>query len=712
MAAAAAEIDENGIRAIRDIATVEHEALDNQVSVDSGVGIGCHGFQRSRLGERGRVSGCDTVIATASANTVTTASSTETETETTTATATATAIATATPTSAAVPGLEYGSVSSSSIIARNRTNGFHGQEQHLSFACSSSSALKSRPTRTSPSPETNITSTSKSCIQSGLCSLRRCSQGHRCKYPLAASNHQVARSNASTNINNSNITHSSTPGRETTPASSSSLSSSPSQQVRVAAGSGDGQDVIHGGMGSSSPCNPGVPKPTSVRLSTHGTDDTVSSTVSSNIAPCAPTLDVTKARRAPSPAPSLSSSGTINRASKTTDTISQGLAYTAIRDPSLGDNLQSQGLNSLETAPASSSSPAASRGNLLPTSIIITITLAIVAGLAVLAVALFCLYLRRKRRRSGPLGSAGHWDDDTKSKKAHKAPLAVSARPPLSPLSPLSPVSPLSPSFSPSPAPSPSPAARPPARPPAPPSEASPSFGRSASAGMSMSMSKSPNASPHNGTLSPPPRLKERKFHNSTKSDSSIQLVKRYTHTRWGKPSSLPILSPSSSTTQPVEAQPASYQPVAGAADDRFRNARGHMPARHAGSSHLGPNHLPKRPSPITIVPPPRHLRSGATTPSAFSIHAPTHDRNGSLTSIPRTPRQVDIPVQVMGLESPGPPPDRALPSPPLQPWQVNPLSPPAQTQMDSLRPEEIGLAIGSPSHPDANTGEKRPPWV
>ncbi|KAG6014898.1 hypothetical protein E4U54_004694 [Claviceps lovelessii] len=497
------------------------------------------------------------------------------------------------------------------------------------------------------------------------------------------------------------------PGRETAPASSSSLFSSPSQQVRVAAGSGDGQDVIHGGMESTSPCNPGVPKPTSVRLSTQGTDDTVSSTVSSNIAPCAPTLDVTKARRAPSPAPSLSSSGTINRASKTTDTISQGLAYTAIRDPSLGDHFQSQGLNSLETAPASSSSPAASRGNLLPTSIIITITLAIVAGLAVLAVALFCLYFRRKRRRSGPLGSAGRWDDDTKSKKAHKAPLAVSARPPLSPLSP---VSPLSPSFPPPPAPTPFPAARPPARPPAPPSEASPSFGMGASAGMSKS--KSLNASSGNGTLSPPPRLNERKFHNSTKSDSSIQLVKRYTHTRWGKPSSLPILSPSSSTTQPVEAQPASYQPVAGAADDRFRNARGHMPARQAGSSHLGPNHLPKRPSPITVVPPPRHLRSGATTPSAFSIHASANDRNGSLTSIPRTPRQVDIPVQVMGLESPGPPPDRALPSPPLQPWQVNPLSPPAEAQMGSLRPEEIGLAIGSPFHPDANTGEKRPPLV
>ncbi|KAG6010866.1 hypothetical protein E4U21_002534 [Claviceps maximensis] len=714
--AAAAEREERGSRAIKvlrafgarratratkdstGISTVVHEAPNDQVPVDSGVGTGRHGFVRSRLGKRGRVSGCDAVIATASATAATTASTTETETETATATATST--------SAAVPGLEDENVLSTAI-ARN-CNGFHGQERHVSSACSSSS-LKSGPRRASPSLETNTTSTSKTCIQSGPRSLCRCSQGQRCKYSLVASNHKLVHKSVHaclrfTSINI--VAQSSSSGQVLTPSSSSSLDSSQSHQV-IVAGSGQGQGATHGGMGSTGPSNLGTTKSTSEHLALGPTapatrsslsgstkvTTTISYTTSANTAPYAPILDVTAARRAPSPTSSHSTTGTINRASKTTDAISRDSAYTAIRDPSLDGDFQLQGHNSLETAAASSSPVTASRGSLLPTSIIITITLAIVAGLAVLAVALFCLYFRRRRRRSGPLGSAGHWHtDDTKKKSGHKSPSAVSA------LSALSPLSPLSPSFSLSSSPPPAPPARPPgppARPPAPPSEASPSFSRD--------KSKSRNVPPDKGALTPPPRLKERKFHNSTKSETSIQLVKRYTHSRWGKPTSLSILSSSSSSTrQQVEPQPLLYRPLASVEGELFRDG-GHMPARQSEASHFRPNHPPKkRLSPTSIVPSPRHLGSGTTTPpSALSINSrAAHDRNSSLTSGPRTPRQVEIPAEVMGLESPGPPPDRALPSPPSQRRQTKPLSPrPADSTMDSLRPEEIGLAIGSPSY-------------
>ncbi|GAB0132766.1 hypothetical protein EsDP_00001193 [Epichloe bromicola] len=403
--------------------------------------------------------------------------------------------------------------------------------------------------------------------------------------------------------------------------------------------------------------------------------------------------------------------GACHGASRSTESASVRLGPT----PSLGAILQSQhqkatgapsASNTSHAATAATAAPAApaataSENNKLPTAITVTITLATVAGLATLAVALLFIYSRRRQRRSGPLGplalgasadtpSRLHRQDDAKRNSSSNSPSA-SAPSPLYPPPPPPPPPPLPPLL-------------PPLRPLAA-SSSSSSISSSLGMGNGDRNRNGSNATPDSATLTPPPRLLERKYHSSTKSDSSIQLVKKHTHTRWGKPSSLSILSSSSSSTAREPQSASSCRPLGGTEDGTFRGAR--MSPGVAESSHLQPFRQPV--SPMATVPPRRsHESATATTPSASSVSSAIYD-GSSLTSPPRTPRQGSIPAHLMGLESPGPPPNRALPSPPPKYWQINPLSPPADIQRDHVRPEEIGIAIGSPSYGDANRREKRP---
>ncbi|KAK2593368.1 hypothetical protein QQS21_008943 [Conoideocrella luteorostrata] len=383
----------------------------------------------------------------------------------------------------------------------------------------------------------------------------------------------------------------------------------------------------------------------------------------------------------PSKTKPTSSVGTIRQARRRQDTSPPPAfpapTYTAIQDPSLGAILQPDRQTDPGTALASSTSPstattttttttttdATTSTNSLPTAITVTIVLATVAGLATLSLASFVLYLRWKRRRSGSsrVSSGLHLEDDSKRHCNNNNSSPSAPSPPL---------------------------------PPPPPPHSPVPF--TASFGMGIdSISAS-----ENGTLTPPPRLLERKYHNSTKSDSSIELVRKYTHTRWGKPSSLSILSSSSPTQEP---QPAAvYQPFGQREDSLFRDPR--TPPL-AGPSYRHGDKMNQHVFPAGSASP-RTQGAVSGTPTSSSIYSNLLD-SSSLTSPPRTP---NVPPEVMGLASPGPPPNRALPSPPLKHWQVNPLSPPPDTEIDHIRPEDIGIAIGSPSYSnDSKRREKRP---
>ncbi|KAG8423156.1 hypothetical protein J3458_000072 [Metarhizium acridum] len=184
--------------------------------------------------------------------------------------------------------------------------------------------------------------------------------------------------------------------------------------------------------------------------------------------------------------------------------------------------------------------------------------------------------------------------------------------------------------------------------------------------------------------LRPPPRLGERKFHQITRSEGSIDVrpSRNSHHTRWGKPSSLGNI--------PSVKDMPSYH-----VDDA--QTHGHAPPpdlRAPGRNHQY-NLFPAR----TAPPPIKTHKPAASTSTTSTLQ-------GTGATPPRTPKS-GIPSPVNGLVSPGPPPTRALPSPPFKYWQVNPLSPPLDSQVDHVRPEEIGVAIGSPTTEERR--EKRP---
>lgn len=215
-----------------------------------------------------------------------------------------------------------------------------------------------------------------------------------------------------------------------------------------------------------------------------------------------------------------------------------------------------------------------------------------------------------------------------------------------------------------------------------------------ASFAMSAGASSRFSPTPGHGKLTPPPRLLERRYHQSTKSDSSIPLVRKASHQRWGKPSSLSILR---------SGEQASYAPSDVYEDDTVYSEPRTPPA--AGPSHRYEHY---NLSQTRLAASSRNSSSSSSSSSSSHFFAGKNvsSFSSNYTSPPRTP---GVPPEVMGLASPGPPPTRALPSPPLRHWQINPLSPSADNEMDRVLPEEIGVAIGSPMTLDAKHREKRP---
>ncbi|KAG6086197.1 hypothetical protein E4U15_000832 [Claviceps sp. LM218 group G6] len=324
---------------------------------------------------------------------------------------------------------------------------------------------------------------------------------------------------------------------------------------------------------------------------------------------------------------------------------------------------------SLGTAPASSPSTTPIGENRISTAIAITIGLATVASLALLAAAFFFWMACRRRRRSGrlssrkakseissplvPLETLAHHSASPTS-LALPAPVAKVDRAPTSAATIMA-------------AAAPAHAVRP---------FGSPSglklkdvqgggspWWRSYSSldrettGVNIGMNEV--KAPDQHWSIPPPMLMDRKLHPSIN----------------GSASSIP------------------------SANSTSKSHRGHVRGRHTPllASNPAVNWQVSILPIMAIQPPLRSVRPGATMSSASSIQITEHDSR-TLTSSPKSPRELSIPGTVMGLKGPGPPPSRALPSPP-QNRCINPSSPPAKSHINTLHPKENGVAVGGPSH-------------
>ncbi|KHN98282.1 uncharacterized protein MAM_04043 [Metarhizium album ARSEF 1941] len=340
----------------------------------------------------------------------------------------------------------------------------------------------------------------------------------------------------------------------------------------------------------------------------------------------------TELRQAPTPPPPSSSSSS-------SPYHHTALANPYVQDPSLGIPLSS----TVTPATTLSSTPSNTSTS---TAVIVTIVLGTIAGVVAvgMAIILINMQLRRRRRRAQP---ASPVQSDKKGPSAAVSLTALNSPGAVSPF--------------PSKTTSPSPTTR----------------------GTEMPGSGGNDAGLDE--LRPPPRLGERKFHQATRSEGSIDArpSRNFHHTRWGKPSSLGNIPSAkdvpSCCAGPGPAQTQDY----GSPDSR---AAGH---RHQYTL------FPVR----TTTPTVKTHRPAASTSTTSTLQ-------GTNASPPRTPKSGHF-SPVNGLMSPGPPPTRALPSPPSRYWQINPLSPPLDSQTDNVRPEEIGIAIGSPVVEERR--EKRP---
>ncbi|KAG6201434.1 hypothetical protein E4U35_005828 [Claviceps purpurea] len=337
------------------------------------------------------------------------------------------------------------------------------------------------------------------------------------------------------------------------------------------------------------------------------------------------------------------------------------------------------------TAPAAFPSAASTGGNRISTSVAITIALATIAGLALILATLFFCKVCRRRRRSGHPGSS-YLQDDPEKNNSRKSKLAISA-----PSAPI-PLETLSPSLTYPPAPPAlaAPVALVTRSAPAPVATTTPERlvrpsgsssmlslkdvqGRGipwwreydggldrAGADMGMRLDKV-KALNHRPSI-PPPMLMDRKLHPSISGST---------------------LSIASATSTPTL-------------------HRGHVRGRHTPLVARNCDvdwQLPILPL-MAVQPPLRSVRPGATMSSTSSIQPTTHELR-TLTSPPRTPKDVIIPGRVIGLDSPGPPPNRALPSPPANNFYINCSFPPAKSR---LCLENIGVVVGGPPHPGATT--------
>ncbi|KAG6296288.1 hypothetical protein E4U46_002734 [Claviceps purpurea] len=324
---------------------------------------------------------------------------------------------------------------------------------------------------------------------------------------------------------------------------------------------------------------------------------------------------------------------------------------------------------SLATAPASSPSAAPIGENRISTAIAITIGLATVAGLALLAAAIFLWMAYRRRRRSGrrstrktksdissplvPLETLAYHSTSPAS-LALPAPVAKVDRAPTSTATIMA-------------VPAPAHAVRP--------------FGSSSglklkdvqgggspwwrsyggldreTTGVNIGMDEV--QAPDQHWSIPPPMLMDRKLH--------------------------PSINGSASSVTSTKSTSKSH--------------RGHVRGRHTPlvASNSGANWQVSILPIMAIQPPLRSVRPGATMSSASSIQITEHDSR-TLTSSPETRRELSIPDTVMGLKGPGPPPSRALPSPP-QNRCINTSSRPTKSHVNTLHPKEIGVAVSGSSH-------------
>ncbi|KAG6311822.1 hypothetical protein E4U22_002375 [Claviceps purpurea] len=339
---------------------------------------------------------------------------------------------------------------------------------------------------------------------------------------------------------------------------------------------------------------------------------------------------------------------------------------------SLKTSIFSQSLDGHESAIESTALAAKNSaiGNRIPTTVAVTIALATVAGVALLAAAVF-LWMLCRRRRSGNLISR-------KAKSgisAPSVPIALKVLPrPCTYQSSASPAIPApiaeidrsirsAPSFVTNTA-APECLVRP-----------------SGSSGLSLkdvrdgggpwwrSYSSLDVVKPSNNKPSTPlPRLMERKMHPSI-----------YT-------SNASISSPNSTTTS-KSSGPASHR------------RGGHVRGRHAPfvASNLTKESNWQLPiSPATSAHPPlQDDIAGVTTYPAFLITNTTYEYS-RFTSPPRISERSNIRGPILGLGSPGPPPNTTLPSPPVKDRHINSLHPPAKPRVNTSRREEIGVALNS----------------
>ncbi|KAG6049023.1 hypothetical protein E4U39_006686 [Claviceps sp. Clav50 group G5] len=329
----------------------------------------------------------------------------------------------------------------------------------------------------------------------------------------------------------------------------------------------------------------------------------------------------------------------------------------------------SQSLDGHESAIESTALAAQSSaiGNRIPTAVAVTIALATVAGVALLAAAVF-LWMLCHRRRSGHRISR-------KAKSgipAPSVPIALKVIPrPCTYQSSASPAIPApiakidrtirsAPAFATNTAAPECPVG------PASSSALSSKDVRDGGGPWWRSYSSLDVAKPSNNKPSTPlPRLFERKMHPSI-----------YT--------SNPSISSSNSTPTSRSSGPASHR------------RGGHVRGRHApvAASNLTKESNWQLPiSPVTSAHPPlQDDIAGVTTYPAFLITNTTYEYS-SFTSPPRTSGRSNIRGPVLGLGSPGPPPNRALPSPLVKDRHIDSVSPPAEPCVNTLRREEIGVA-------------------
>ncbi|POR32363.1 Uncharacterized protein TPAR_07427 [Tolypocladium paradoxum] len=182
-----------------------------------------------------------------------------------------------------------------------------------------------------------------------------------------------------------------------------------------------------------------------------------------------------------------------------------------------------------------------------------------------------------------------------------------------------------------------------------------------------------PHANPGDVPLTPPPRLRERRLLRTTANNWPLCGGEGL---HWA---GCPDSSLRSSTATATEMSPPSRGGTKANGDEQSSPRRVDVPrplpavttGQYVQGSMGSTVHTPT-----------------TTASTASTVVAPAGYEDATAYSPPRTPRQRHMPLQVAGLTSPGPPPNRALPSTPLDGQRSPPATP--------TRPEDdtMGVAI------------------